>query len=84
MRPATIRRSWWWPITKTASTASVPPIVRDVIKSYFDKKVRKQQLEVAKNSVPQLLPRPATDQPTVAGPPEVLEPRKKEEPEIIE
>ncbi|MBS1871839.1 MAG: penicillin-binding protein 2 [Acidobacteria bacterium] len=60
------------------------PIVRDVIKSYFDKKVRKQQLEVAKNSVPQLLPRPATDQPTVAGPPEVLEPRKKEEPEIIE
>ncbi len=55
------------------------PIVRDVIKAYYDKKLRKQQIEMARGAIPQLLPRPAVEEPT---PTETK--KKPEEPEVIE
>lgn len=60
------------------------PIVRDVIKSYFDKKYRKQQIEMAKNSAPRMMPQPSLEPAFV--PPSPAEPGKKgeEPPEIIE
>ncbi len=50
------------------------PIVRDVVKAYFDKKARIQSTQVAKARIPQLLP--------VAPGPEPAENPKKAEPEV--
>ena len=44
--PRAPRKSWWWRCSSTASTDSLRrPIVRDVLKAYFDKKERLTQLQ---------------------------------------
>jgi penicillin-binding protein 2 len=56
------------------------PIVRDVIKAYFDKKSRKEQIEMAKNGKPPML----LPQPGLAEPPTPEPSKKTEEAEPIE